>query len=50
MKFKSKMQKTLESNKFTKLNTFHFKIINDYTNLQISKKHKNENEIIKNCR
>jgi len=46
MKFKNKIQKTLESNKYTKLNTFHFKIINDYsTNLLNSTR--NLNEIIK---
>lgn len=31
-KFRDKVKKTLESNKFIKLNDFHFKIINDYAN------------------
>lgn len=48
MKFKNKIQKTLESNKFTKLHSFHFKIINDYSNLLESTQNKNENNIIKN--
>jgi len=51
MKFKNKLQKTLESNKFTKLNAFHFKIINDYSsNLLNSTRKLNENEIIKNSK
>lgn len=44
IKFKNKIKKMLESNKFQKLNEFHFRLINDYSNIvQIN----NENQIPK---